>query len=121
MMLLNVKGFSQNSQTNKDSVKVSIKDMDKSVIKMIEGKEAKEQNKALNSALLACDKAKFELKQSNEVLSVDLSILKKQNTNLVKDATDLKTIVKNEKSRKLRSGFFGFGAGVVLGFVLSFL
>jgi len=113
--------FSQNLPTNKDSIKVAVKDMDAATFKMIEGKEAKEQNKALNAALLACDKAKFELKGSNEVLSKDLGLLKKQNNNLVKDVNDYKTIVKNEKSRNLRNGFFGFGAGVVLTLLLSFL
>jgi len=120
-MLLIVKGFSQNSQTNNDSIKIAVKDMDKAVIKMIEGKEAKEQNKALNAALFNCDKAKLELKQSNDVLSKDLGLLKDKNINLTKDVNDYKLIVRNEKSRKLRSGFYGFVAGAATVLVIIFL
>ena len=95
--------------------------MDKAAFKMIEGKEAKEQNKALNYALLSCDKAKSELKASNYILNKDLGILKEQKQNSDKIAKDWEKIAKNQKSRNLRSGFLGVGVGIIITFIVTSL
>lgn len=90
---------------------MAISDMDKASEKMIEGKACKEENKALTGALEACDENKAELKTSISILKDGNSTLRSVNENLRANVIDLKKIVKNEKARKLRTGFFGFVAG----------
>lgn len=120
---MNAAAFSQNLQTNKDSVKVAVKDLDKAVFKMIEGKECKEKLQASKSALATCDEVKTELKQVNDVLKVDLSYLKQINANLEQNVVDLKKVAENEKNRGIRRGFFGFlkGVGVTSALIGGFL
>ena len=105
--------YSQSTQTNKDSVLVATSDLDKAVIKMIQGKECKEQLQAVNSALNSCDNSKNELKTSVLVLNSDLLKLRNVNSNLEANVVNLKKIFKKEKSRGIRRGFFGFLAGAL--------
>jgi hypothetical protein len=115
--------FSQDLQTNKDSIKVAVSDMDKATEKMIEGKQAKEQLKASNDAFNACNEIKAELKGQNSILKSNLTYLKDALANSEQNTEAFKKVAENEKSRGIRRGFYGFlkGVGVTVSVVAVLL
>jgi hypothetical protein len=122
VLLVSAVSLSQNSQTNRkanDSVKVSIKDLDRASFKMIEGKQAKEKLYYITGALSACDSIVKQQKEKYSLQEMNSAALRQQNENLTKIVEDVKIIAKNEKSAGLRRGFFGFLKGVGVGVLLT--
>ena len=114
-ILMSAAAYSQNSQTNKDSIDVSVQDMDKASIKMIERKMYYDQWTASSRALDACDSLTNTLKGNNRSLEAISSDLRNVISNQGKTIADLKIVSENEKTAKLRRGFIGFVVGVLIG------
>ena len=119
VLLVNAATFSQNLRTNKDSVLVSVEDLDKSVFKMIENKEIKELLINSELTLKACNGSIKVLDTQNLLLRRNLDDYRAINSNLAQTNEGLKKIAKNEKSHGLRRGFWGFIKGFAVASVLG--